>query len=83
MQSQTCRMPVARLLPFTSTALQTCKRICGPFIRTPMHCNQRHQHQGQKHNTVSRLAHEGEVEKEMGLWQAVKNTSKYATSACT
>ena len=28
-------------------------------------------------------AHEGDVEKEMGLWQAVKKTSKYATSACT
>ena len=28
-------------------------------------------------------AHAGEVEKEMGLWQAVKKTLKYATRACT
>ena len=28
-------------------------------------------------------ANAGEVEKEMGLWQAVKKTSKYATRACT
>ena len=27
--------------------------------------------------------HVGDVEKEIGLWHAVKKTSKYATSACT